>query len=162
MTRPPKTVRYRPRAFGFAVIAVLSAVLLQGCTRSDDAPASNMAAAREAKKERKELRDNIKKIEPFFKPMAKPEAFDWLASHNEPGQTFEEYLDADPVKPTKERRTIYVLPLGTFSPQQKKIVDISAGYIEVFYGLSIKMLPPQPIKRPLRLKDSRRNPYTKV
>lgn len=140
----------------------LSVFLLFGCSRPSDAPASNMAAAREAKKERKELRDNIKKVEPFFKPMAKPEAYDWLASHNEPGQSFEEYLDADPVKPTRERRTIYVLPLGTFSAQQKKIVDIAAGYIEAFYGLTISMLPPQPIKRPLRINDSRRNPYTKA
>jgi len=162
MTKPPGYVRYLPKASGMAAIAVLAAVVLSGCGRSGDAPVSNMAAAREAKKERKELRENIKKIEPFFKPMAKPESFDWLASHNEPGQTFEEYLDADPVKPTNERRTIYVLPFGTFSPQQKKIVDISAGYIEVFYGLSIKMLPPQPIRRPLKVKDSRRNPYTKV
>ena len=53
-----------------------------------------MTVAREAKKERAERGANIKKIEPFFKPMGKPETYDWLASHNEPGQTFDEYLDA--------------------------------------------------------------------
>jgi hypothetical protein len=41
-----------------------------------------MAAAREASKETKELRDAIKKIEPFFRPMGKPGNSDWLASHN--------------------------------------------------------------------------------
>ena len=102
-----------------------------------------MAAARETKKEIRELRDNIKKVEPFFKPMAKPGTSDWLASHNEPGQTFEEYLDAEPTKPTKERQKIYVLPLGTFNSKQHKIVETTAGYLEAFYDLPVVTLPPR-------------------
>ncbi len=162
VTKPRHLVPHVRRTAAFIALLALSALLPAGCSRSGDTPASNMSAAREAKKERKELRDNIKKIEPFFKPMAKPAAYDWLASHNEPGQTFDEYLDADPVKPTRERDAIYILPLGTFTPQQTKIVAIASGYIEAFYGLAIKMLPARPIKRPLRIKDSRRNTYTKV
>ncbi len=104
-----------------------------------------MTAAREAKKEIKELRENIKKIEPFFKRMGKPGASDWLASHTEPGQTFEEYLDADPTKPTKERQKIYVLPLGTFSPKQQKLIEVAAGYLEVFYDLSVVKMPARPL-----------------
>lgn len=99
-----------------------------------------MSAAREAKKELKELRDSMKKIEPFFKPMGKPEAYDWLGSNNEPGQTFEQYLDSDPTKPTKERQTIYVLPLGTFTPQQNKIIDASVAYLAAFYDLKVEKL----------------------
>lgn len=104
-----------------------------------------MAAAREVKKEIKELRAAIPKIVPFFRPMGKPEAYDWLGSHNEAGQTFEEYLDSDPTKPTKERQKIYILPLGTFTPQQKKVIDISAGYLAVFYDLQVRQLPSRPI-----------------
>lgn len=100
-----------------------------------------MAAAREAKKELKQLRDDIKKIEPFFRPMGEPAAYDWLASHNEPGQTFEEYLDSDPVKPTKERQKIYVLPLGDFGAKQQKIIDTTAAYLEVFYDLPVERMP---------------------
>ena len=66
-----------------------------------------------------------------------------LGSNNEPGQTFEEYLDSDPVKPTKERQKIYVLPLGTFTPQQKRAIDITANYLEIFYDLEVKQMPPQ-------------------
>lgn len=144
------------------VLLIILVSLLLACSGGDDKAASNMAAAREAKKERAELRNAIKKIEPFFKPMGEPAAFDWLASHNEPGQTFEEYLDADPVKPTKERQKIYVLPLGTFTSQQKKIIEITAGYLEAFYDLGVQQMPLQDIKRPLRIKDTRRNPYTKA
>ena len=143
-------------------LAVVFCSCLLACGGPADKPASNMSAAREAKKERKELRDNIKKIEPFFTPMGKPGTSDWLASHNEPGQTFEEYLDAEPVKPTKERQTIYVLPLGTFNAKQQRMIDVTAGYLEVFYDLTVTKMPSQAIKRPLRIKDSRRNPYTKI
>ncbi|MBK9215730.1 MAG: hypothetical protein IPM59_09015 [Chloracidobacterium sp.] len=100
-----------------------------------------MSAAREAKRELKELRDAIKKVEPFFKPMGTPSRDDWLESHNEPGQTFEEYLDSDPVRPKQERQKLYVLPLGTFTPQQKKIIDIAAGYIAIFYDLPVEKMP---------------------
>ncbi|HMT07382.1 MAG TPA: archaemetzincin [Pyrinomonadaceae bacterium] len=96
-----------------------------------------MSTAREAKKELKELRESIKKVEPFFKGMATPLANDWLASHKEPGQTFEQYLDSEPTKPTKERQKIYVLPLGTFNGQQTKIVEAAADYLGAFYDLEV-------------------------
>ena len=74
------------------------------------------------------------KIEPFFKPMGKPGPYDWLASHVEVGQTFEEYINSNPTLPTEERKTIYVLPLGKFTQKEKEIIDITARYLEVFYG----------------------------
>lgn len=145
-------------------LVFISIVLTVGgsCSGGGEKPTSNMATAREAKKERKELRDAIARIEPFFKPMGKPEAYDWLASHNEPGQTFEEYLDADPVKPTRERQKIYVLPLGTFTAQQQKVIDVAAGYLDVFYDLPVSVMRAQSVKRPLSVKDSRRSPSTKT
>lgn len=112
-----------------------------GCSKTEERPASNMSAAREAKRELKELREAMKKVEPFFKPMGKPAADDWLESHNEPGQAFEEYLDSDPVRPKQERQKLYVLPLGTFTPQQKKVIDIAAGYLETFYDLPVVEMP---------------------
>ncbi|MFM9904158.1 MAG: archaemetzincin [Pyrinomonadaceae bacterium] len=127
----------------YALICALLACFLLNCSKTDDKPASNMTAAREAKKEIKELRDNIKKIEPFFRVMGKPGNSDWLASHNEPGQTFEEYLDAEPTKPTKERQKIYVLPLGTFNAKQQKMIEITAGYLEIFYDLPVVKMAPK-------------------
>ncbi len=125
---------------------LLSVVAIStSCVSSSTTPASNMTAAREAKKERAELRANIRKIEPFFKRMGEPQSNDWLETHNEPGQTFEEYLDADPVKPTKERQKIYVLPLGKFTSAQQKVVDITAEYLKVFYDLPVEELPAKPL-----------------
>lgn len=143
-------------------VLILVASLFLACSKTQDKPASNMSAAREAKKERKELREAIKKIEPFFQPMGKAEAYDWLGSHNEPGQTFDEYLDSDPTKPTKERQKIYVLPLGTFTPQQKKVIETASAYLSVFYDLPVEELPAKPIPQKLGAKDSRFNEYLKT
>lgn len=132
-------------AFFVSFVCFVGILLSFSCSRADENAASNMAAAREAKKEIRELRAEIKKIEPFFSPMGKPQAYDWLGTHNEAGQTFEEYLDSDPTKPTKERQKIYVMPLGTFTPQQKKAIDITAGYLAAFYDLPVQQMSPRPL-----------------
>ena len=100
-------------------------------------------------------------VRPFFSPLPKPGPSDWLASFNEPGQTFAEYLSSDPTVPTAQRNTIYVLPLGTFSEKQKTVIAITSSYLQAFYGLIVKSLPQQPITHPLRLKDSRTNAVSK-
>lgn len=121
-------------------LAFLLAVFCLSCNTTSDQPASNMTAAREAKKEIQDLRGAIKKVEPFFKPMGKPDQYDWLGTYKEPGQTFEEYLDSDPTEPTRERQTIYVLPLGKFTPEQTKIIDIAARYLAEFYDLPVEKI----------------------
>src|SRR5580765_698120 len=157
----PQVVLTCPRNFPRIIPLIIATIfLLTSCSKSPDSSASNMAAASEAKKERADLRDAIKKIEPFFKPMGKPAAYDWLASHNEPGQTFDEYLDSNPTKPTKERQKIYVLPLGTFTPQQKKIIDITAGYLAAFYDLPVQQMPPRPLV--VTNPNIRQNKYAKT
>lgn len=136
------------------------AFLLSGCTSTDQESLSNkLATAREAKKEIEELRASMKKIEPFFEPMGKPEAYDWLGSHTEPGQTFDEYVDSDPTKPTKERQKIYVLPLGTFTQRQKEIIATTAGYLAAFYDLQVEMMAYKALPQRLEKKDTRYNEF---
>lgn len=143
-------------------LVVILTLLLPSCTQSDNPPPSNMSAAREAKKEIRELRAAIPKIAPFFAPMGKPEAYDWLGAHTEPGQTFDEYLDSDPVKPTTERQKIYVLPLGTFTEQQKEIIATTADYLAVFYDLPVQTMPGKMLPQTLVKKDTRYNEYLRT
>src|SRR4051812_39856935 len=42
-------------------------------------------------------------IAPLHRPIRPPRGSDWLAVHDEPGQTFLEYLASDPVLPTRSR-----------------------------------------------------------
>lgn len=83
----------------------------------------------------------MSRTERFFKPMGKPKPYDWLGSHNEPGQTFDEYLANAPAKPPSDSRKIYILPLGTFSKEQERVIAITSGYLEAFYGLPVEKLP---------------------
>jgi len=100
-------------------------------------------------------------VKPFFSPLPVPGPSDWLATFHEPGQTFDEYLNSNPTVPTEERKTIYVLPLGKFNDGQKRVIAITSLYLEAFYGLNVKALPQQTIKRPLRIKDGRVNAISK-
>lgn len=94
--------------------------------------------------------------------MRQPEQYDWLGSHREPGQTFDEYLNSNPTKPTLERQKIYVMPLGKFTTRQKEIIDLTANYLEAFYDLPVTLLPSRPLIRPTAKNDSRRLPVTKA
>lgn len=134
---------------------ILLASLLFACTNSESIPASNVAVTAEVKKERADLHATMSKIVPFFKPMGKPAGYDWLASHNEPGQTFDEFLDANPAKPTKERQKIYVLPLGTFNVKEQKVIAVTAGYLEAFYDLPVSVMPSKPMPKPTKGADHR-------
>lgn len=141
---------------------ILLSLLFNSCFSTPDNQPSNMAVAREEKKDRKELRDALKKIEPFFQPMSEPRSYDWLASHTESGQTFDEYLDSEPTKPTKERQKIYVLPLGSFTAEQKKIISVAAGYLAAFYDLPIQQMSERSLPEKIDAKDVRRNEYLKT
>lgn len=136
-------------------LGVCVCLLIAACSSKPDDASSNIAAAQAAKKENAELRRTIKLIEPFFQRMGKPSAYDWLGSHKEPGQTFEEYIDSDPVKPTKERQKIYILPLGKFTPEQQKVIEIASGYLGVFYDLPIAKLPARMLPVLQKAGDSR-------
>ncbi len=79
------------------------------------------------------------KLLPLHTTLGKPRPGDWLDKHTEPGQTFRQYLHSHPVRAEKGRRTIYVQPLGEFDPTQRKIVDLTAELMGVYFQLPIKV-----------------------
>ncbi len=115
-------------------------VLLVACGGGANNTASNSAGSDRTNAGAKKYGRIIKQLEPFFKPMGKPGKYDWLATFQESGQTFDEYRDAKPNIPRGKRRTIYVQPLGRFTPSQQKAVSAAADYLHVFYQLPVKVL----------------------
>jgi archaemetzincin len=79
------------------------------------------------------------KLRPLATPLAKPEPGDWLAEHKENGQTFAAYLKAKPVRKSGEQGTIYICLLGDFTPEQKKVLDTTQKYLEIFYQVPVKV-----------------------
>ncbi|MGI8813269.1 MAG: archaemetzincin [Pyrinomonadaceae bacterium] len=77
-------------------------------------------------------------VAPFFKPML-IEPNDWLKTHPEDGQTFDEYLTTKPTLPTAERKTISIQPIGNFTDEQKRVLGLTADYMRAFYGLPVRL-----------------------
>lgn len=105
-----------------------------------------------------DLRKAIRAVEPFFKPMETPDADEWLASFQEGGQTFEQYISGNPTLPTDIRRTIYVQPIGKFSVKQAKVIKITAEYLGNFFGLPVKLMEAKRFKEPMSVLNYRFNP----
>jgi archaemetzincin len=70
-------------------------------------------------------------------PVPVPEAGDWLAEHPESGQTFQEYLDANPVRRGPRTSAIYLCELGDFSAAQQRVVDATREYLAVFFDVPV-------------------------
>jgi archaemetzincin len=80
----------------------------------------------------------FKKLVPLHEKLAKPKPGDWLAEHKEPGQTFRQYIASKPIKPTRARGIIYVQPLGEFNKTQRKIIDLTAEFMGIYFDMPVK------------------------
>jgi archaemetzincin len=64
---------------------------------------------------------------------------DWLSSHHEDGQTFEEYVNGSPITPTEKRKALVVQPFGDI--EQRPVLSTLTKYLEAFFGLPTRQLP---------------------
>jgi hypothetical protein len=87
----------------------------------------------------------MEKIRPLFRKKREPGLSDWLAQHKEPGQTFEQYLKINPNRPTAERTRIYLQAIGTFTKNQTEVIYSVQSFMQIVFGLEVKMLPAQGI-----------------
>ncbi len=93
-----------------------------------------------------------------FDPIPKPGPNDWLAVHEEAGQTFDEFKASQPNRPTQIRRVIYLQPLGEFAPERSPTIDKLQEFATAFFAMEVKALPS--IKLDASKFTARRNTYT--
>lgn len=93
------------------------------------------------------LRAAIKKLAPLHQLPAKPGPNDWLASHEEDGQSFEEYLESRPIRPTKERNKLYVLPLGSFDNRAAEIITESANFMSLYFQIPVVLMKTESLEQ---------------
>src|SRR5438874_10840314 len=96
--------------------------------------------------------------ESSFDPIPEPRPGDWLAVHNERGQTFDEFKASQPNRPTQNRRIIYLQPLGDFAPERSPSIDKLREFAAAFFAMEVKVLPPISIS--VGKFTTRRNPHT--
>jgi archaemetzincin len=95
---------------------------------------------------------------PEFEPIPKPDPNDWLAVHQEPGQTFDEFRASHPNRSTQDRHTIYLQPLGNFPSGRSPSIEKLREFAAAFFAMEAKALPPTALDASKF--TSRRNPYT--
>jgi len=80
-------------------------------------------------------------------PIKSPESGDWLAMHDEKGQTYDQYrLILPRVKPRTDQRALVILPLGEFGPKAPSLESLRS-YCEQFFTLPTSILPAVPIEK---------------
>ncbi len=73
-------------------------------------------------------------LRPLCEPMDKPGPSDWLARHREPGETFGQYVESNPITLRGKRKVIYVQPIGEFSEKQQAILNKTSEFLDCFYN----------------------------
>jgi archaemetzincin len=79
-------------------------------------------------------------IAPLHEPIRPAGEGDWLCEHDEPGQTFQDYLASDPVRPTHGRSVLYIQPLGDMDPPRLEVMAAAAELLGLFYGVPVRVL----------------------
>jgi archaemetzincin len=83
--------------------------------------------------------DLAHKLRLLADPLPAPRPGDWLAEHPEPGQTFAEYLDAQPVRKSGDLHTLYLCLVGEFTEAQQHILDRTREYLAMFFDCPVKV-----------------------
>jgi archaemetzincin len=79
------------------------------------------------------------KLRPLADPLPPPRPGDWLAEHDEPGQTFAEYLNARPVRKGDKLHTVYLCLVGDFTEAQRRILHLTQDYLALFFDCPVKV-----------------------
>lgn len=72
--------------------------------------------------------------------LGKPAEGDWLYSHKEKGQSFEQFIDSKHIVPSNNSNIIYIRPIGNFNSLQNKQIELLREYLEIFFQLKTKTL----------------------
>jgi len=81
----------------------------------------------------------VERLRPLHSVLGSPDPGDWLAEHEETGQSFEQYIDAGPVTAHGDRRVICIQPIGDFAAAQRRVVDLAAAFIEQYFVLPVRV-----------------------
>jgi archaemetzincin len=75
-----------------------------------------------------------------FERVPEPGPDDWLAHHPEKPQSFADYLRAGRNVPDRQRKVIYLLPIGSFPANAPRLAQL-ADIVHAFFTLEVRTLP---------------------
>jgi len=128
---------------------IFSLVIASGCHRATEKtqkqPANNVAQQSTSDPSVARLKAAIEAVKSLHTPMGEPLPGDWLTTYREDGQTFDEYLRSKQTLPSGKRGVLYVQPLGAFNDTQRKVIALTAKYMEAFFNLPVKLQSEKPL-----------------
>src|SRR5262245_33512693 len=77
-----------------------------------------------------------------FAPIPAPGPSDWLSSHPETPQTFDDFVRSRPKRPEGARKRIYLLPLGEFAPERSPPLTSLRSFAAAYFALEVEVLSP--------------------
>lgn len=120
---------------GLLACLILMALVASACAR---------AATRADALRREKLPAPCERLKRMARPLGAPATGDWLASHRESGQSFQEFLRARPLRFARPGDTIVVVPIGDFTPGQWRILEATVDYLERFFDAPVRLLATVP------------------
>lgn len=81
-------------------------------------------------------------LKALARPKGAPGPHDWLAQHDEPGQTLKEWQRGDPVKVTASLKALYVVRIGEVTPAQKRILELTREFLALHFQVPVYELAP--------------------
>lgn len=73
------------------------------------------------------------RLRPLAEPLEPARPGDWLAEHREKGQTFRQYLTANPVRRDSDLTTIYLCVIGECDAFQQSVIDLTREFLSLFF-----------------------------
>ena len=106
---------------------------------------------------------NGNELELRLKPLAgkldKPRPGEWRYEHpEERHQSFDDYVQQQPVRKSHQLSTIYICLLGDFNREQQKIIDANREYLEVFFQTPVKIAQRVSLDK-IPTRAQRKNPH---
>ena len=80
------------------------------------------------------------KLKAIHEKFGEIQAGDWLAQHEESGQSVKEYIRTRRVRLSSVKKYIYIQRIGSFTETQSEILDKTKTYMSLCFGVEVKEL----------------------
>jgi archaemetzincin len=87
----------------------------------------------------------MQRIRPLFKPKTPPRPGDWLADHEEAGQTYAQFRAVVKSPAVDAYSTIRIVPIGPITPGHAAVMQVVRDFMKPFFGLPLVADRPVPL-----------------
>ncbi len=89
----------------------------------------------------------MERIRPLFARKSAPRPGDWLAGHEEPGQTYAAFRALAQHRAVDTYSTLRLVPIGPLTAGQSAVLEVTRDFLAPFFGLPLALDPPVPLAR---------------